>query len=119
MNFNFMPELPELPKFYNRKEEKVDGKIAQWFFKNYPSNFTLEIKVDNNKALPHQITALNQVHNGIFLYKIPDMGRKNPFDYIGIKQSDSVHAFVVTYNTKTKTCTAVRTGTNESFVFKL
>lgn len=67
----------------------------EWFFKNYPNNVTVELKVDNNKVLPHQEIALKQVHEGKFKYKIPDMGRRNPFDFIVIKIPKSVDAFRV------------------------
>lgn len=107
-----------LPKKYNRKESKIDReKVGKWFMDNYPHNFTLEVKVGKNKALEHQIIALKKVHEGKFLYKIPDMGRRLPFDLIGIKVPDSVHAFVVTCNGNV--CVAERKGVDERFEFTI
>lgn len=86
-------ELPQLPKKHQRKEAKIDSLVAKWFLDNYPDDVAIEVKIKGNKLLPHQEVALNQVNKGEFAYKIPDMGRKNPFDCVVLKKAK---AFVVT-----------------------
>lgn len=88
-----MPKLPDLPKKYNRREAKIDGLVLDWFRENYPTSVALEIKIKGNKVLPHQALALRQVADGAFSYKIPDMGRRNPFDGFTLVNA---HAYVVT-----------------------
>lgn len=88
-----MENLPELPKKYKRREAKVDGLVMAWFKKNYPESVAVEVKVGKNKILPHQDAALSEVDRGVFVYKIPDMGRRNPFDGFVLKNAK---AFVVT-----------------------
>lgn len=80
----------------------MDGRVAAWFLKNWPRNVALEVKVDNGSLLPHQKAALKQVLEGKFLYKIPDMGKRNPFDYVVLPDADAVYCVVVG---KKATCT--------------
>ncbi len=106
--------LPKLPKQYKRLESKIDSKVIEWFAKNYPYSVALEVKVGKNKLLDHQKITLNQVQDGIFAFKIPDMGRRNPFDGFVLK---GAHAFVVTcYG---NVCDAVRIDGGIKFVIKL
>lgn len=107
--------LPNLPKQYNRKESKIDDKVAEWFLQNYPEDVAVEVKIKGNKALLHQISALWQVAKGIFKYKIRDFGARNPFDFIVLKKA---HAFVVTCDGNK--CHAVQIGGEEKeFDFKV
>lgn len=53
-------------------------------------NWALEVKIKGNKVAPHQKAALKQVEDGKFLYKIPDMGQRNPFDYICLGDADAI-----------------------------
>lgn len=64
----------------------------RWFEENYPYSVALEIKSGKNKLLPHQETALKQVGDGTFSYKIPDRGLRNPFDAVVLQYA---HPFVV------------------------
>ncbi len=107
-------ELPPLPKRYNRKESKVDDLVDDWFYFNYPYSYAVEVKVKGNKALPHQVLALKEVQDGAFSYKLPDMGRRNPFDIFGIKGG---HGFVVTC--EGLSCEAVRIDNKSKFTFKI
>jgi hypothetical protein len=85
-------KLPELTKQYKRTESKIDGKVIDWFYNNYPETVAIEVKMKGGKIKPHQELALNEVNSGRFKYKIPDMGRRNPFDGIVLK---NVKAFIV------------------------
>ena len=80
----------ELPKKYKRTEAKVDGKVLNWLLKNYPNSFALEVKIKGGRVLEHQEKALKQVEHGRFAYKLPDMGRKNPFDGFGLIGADAL-----------------------------
>ena len=86
------PMLPNLPRKLNKREAKVTPLVIAWFKENYPKSVALEIKVGKNKLLPHQKIALEQVQEGEFAWKIPDMGKRNPFDAFILKDAD---AFVV------------------------
>lgn len=84
-------ELPELPKKYNRKEAKIDGRVADWFFRNHPRSVLLEVKVKGGKVSEHQERLLTSVgSSGEFKYKFPDGGRRTPLDYVILKDADAV-----------------------------
>ncbi len=85
-------KLPELPKLRKHKEADITNDVLKWFVKNYDKTVALEIKIKGNTLQPHQRIALNEVASGSFKFKIPDTGRKNPFDGIVLKNAD---AFVV------------------------
>ena len=81
----------KLPKKVNRAEAKVDGKVAERLAKMHPfRNWVMEVKMKGGKLKEHQKRALRQVENGKFTYKIPDMGRTNPFDYIHLGDADAI-----------------------------
>lgn len=82
---NTIMMLPDLPKKKIRLEAKKTPSIGEWLLKNWENDFVAEIKKRGDKLKPHQQTALNKVVNGNFIYKIPDMGRRNPFDLICLK----------------------------------
>ena len=104
--------LPELPRQLNKKEAKIDGKVLKWFEKNYPYSVAIEVKIKGGKLKPHQEIALKQVAEGSFSYKIPDMGRRNPFDGFVLKNA---RAFVVTCDGNF--CKASRIDEEETFCF--
>ena len=91
----------KLPKKVNRKEAKVDGPVLEWLLKHWPRSFALEVKVAGGKLKDHQEKALKQVESGKFGYKIPDMGRRNPFDCFGLINAD---AMVCTVDGKNVSC---------------
>lgn len=81
----------KLPKKANRIEADLDKKVAERVAKihGHP-NWALEVKVVGNKTSRHQEAALKQVHDGKFLYKIPDSGSRNPFDYVYLGDADAI-----------------------------
>ena len=80
-----------LPKKINRAEAKVDGKVATKLAKLHPHhNWAMECKMKGGRLKDHQKKALKQVENGKFTYKIPDMGQRNPFDYIHLGDADAI-----------------------------
>lgn len=81
--------LPNLPKKRKHKEADITPAVLNWFEKNYPKSVALEIKIKGGRIKEHQKIALRQVQDGIFSYKLPDMGRKNPFDGIVLKNTDA------------------------------
>ena len=78
--------LPKLPKQYKRKEASITPLVMKWFKENYPESCAVEVKVKGGSVLSHQKLALSEV-KGAFTYKIPDSGRKNPFDFFMLKNS--------------------------------
>ena len=86
-----MTKLPELPRKNKRIEAAVDGKVAEALRKKHPHrNWALEVKIKGGRLKPHQLVALKKVENGKFLYKIPDMGQQNPFDYVCLGDADAI-----------------------------
>jgi hypothetical protein len=85
--------MDDLPRKLKKKEASKTPAIIEWFFLNYPHSVAVEVKVGKNKIKEHQQAALEQVKNGTFKYKLPDMGRRNPFDFVIFK--GQVHAILV------------------------
>ena len=85
--------LPELPKKYNRKEAKIDDRVAQWFFNNYPHPTLIEVKVKGGRVLDHQQKLIDKVSSEhSFMYKFPDGARRTPLDYIVVPRVAELHA---------------------------
>lgn len=85
----------ELPKKRKRIEASVDDKVALYLWKHHPRSFGLEVKIKGGVLLDHQKKALRQVTNDTFRpFKIPDMGRRNPFDYLCVKHGDGIKCVV-------------------------
>jgi hypothetical protein len=103
--------MPPLTKQYRRKEAQIDSKVISWFADNWPRSCAIEVKVDGGEVLEHQAIALAKVSAGKFSYKIPDMGRKNPFDGFVLKDAD---AFVVTC--KGRKCEVVDVNNNKFII---
>lgn len=106
--------LPLLPKKRQHKEADITPAVMSWFEKNYPRTVALEIKIKGNKLLPHQTIALKQVEFGTFKFKIPDTGRKLPFDAFVLKNAD---AFVVVCDGRS--CIAYTPNMDKRFVIPL
>lgn len=85
-----------LPKKYKRTEAKVDGKVAERLTKlHMHRNWALEVKIKGGRLLDHQKAALKQVENGKFKpYKLPDLGQRNPFDYVYLGDADAIVCWV-------------------------
>jgi hypothetical protein len=80
-----------LPKKIKRTEADLDTRVAERVFAIHPcKNWGLEVKMWNNKPLPHQKKALKQIEDGKFLYKIPDTGRRNPVDFVCLGDGDAL-----------------------------
>lgn len=109
-----MKKLPPLTKQYNREESKFDGPVIDWFEENYPFSCAIECKTKRGRLEPHQKITLDKVQNGKFGWKIPDMGRRNPFDGFTLK---GAHAFVVVC--EGKSCHASRIDDRYEFDFKI
>lgn len=76
-------DLPELPKGKNRKESKIDGLVAEWFFNNHPHPVLLEVKIKGGKLKDHQQKLINKVSKEHrFMYKFRDGNVRTPLDYI-------------------------------------
>jgi len=79
-----------LPKKRKTKEADITPRVLAYFRDNYPYSVALEIKIKGNKPLPHQKVALAQVNAGTFSYKLPDMGKRNPFDAVVLKNAQGL-----------------------------
>lgn len=75
--------LPELPIGKNRKEAKVDGKVAEWFLNNYHRPIILEVKIKGGTVKEHQDRLLKKIANKLgFKYKFRDGATRTPCDYV-------------------------------------
>jgi hypothetical protein len=87
--------MPPLPRKNDRREAKLDGKVAEWLRKNHPcKNWLLEVKMKRGKHLPHQKAAAQQVIAGKFLWKPSDMGSRMPGDYIRLGDADAIYCVI-------------------------
>lgn len=109
-----MTTLPPLPRVLNKKEADITPDVFKWFRENYPYTVALEVKIKGGRMKPHQKVALDEVQRGVFSFKFPDMGRRNPFDGVVLHDAE---AFVVTCDGRK--CEAVRIDGEKSFFFKI
>ncbi len=105
-------KLPALPKLRAHKEADITPDVMKWFMDNYPKDVAVEVKIKGGRMRKHQPAALRKVHDGRFDYKIPDTGRRNPFDFIILKDA---HAFIVVADGRN--CTAYSHDMVERFRF--
>jgi hypothetical protein len=87
-----MSKLPKLPRQLKKREAEITPRVIAWFQANYTHSVALEVKVKGQKLKEHQALALHTVASGSFAYKIPDTGRRNPFDAFVLKDA---HPFAV------------------------
>ena len=92
-----MNNLPELPKGKDRKEAKIDGRVADWFYKHHPRPVALEVKVTGGKLKEHQARFINKISKGLgFKYKFRDGSLRTPCDYIIFPKNSDADAVVAT-----------------------
>lgn len=78
--------MEKLPRILKKREASITPKIVEWLKKNLKHDFLYEIKhckgdtIAESELLPHQKKSLLACRNGVFNYKIPDMGGRNPAD---------------------------------------
>ena len=101
----------------NKKEAQLTPKLVERLRKKHPfRNWALEVKMVGNDLEDHQKKALRQVEDGKFGYKIPDMGRRNPFDYIYLGDADAIVCWI---DPKTKVAKCEENGGVCDYTFKL
>ena len=87
-----------------RTESNLDGKVAEAVSKKHPHpNWALEVKTAKGKLKDHQVKALKKVEDGKFIHKLPDDGRRQPFDYIKLGDADAI-VCVIQENLKDVEC---------------
>ena len=87
-----------------RTEANLDGKVAEAVSKKHPHpNWALEVKTAKGKLKDHQVKALKKVEDGKFIHKLPDDGRRQPFDYIKLGDADAI-VCVIQENLKDVVC---------------
>lgn len=92
--------MPELPRILNKREARITPRIMDWFDKNYPDNWFIEVKQTTGNTIPfsavkpHQLKALKAIRSKQGMkHKLSDAGHtRQPFDAFGVKKS---HSFVV------------------------
>ena len=66
----------------------------KWFENNYYKTVCVEVKLKKGKLYDHQPIALKQVVENRFSHKLPDTGRRNPFDFIVVRNADAFIVYV-------------------------
>lgn len=90
-----MDILPDLPKSLNKREAKWSSTVFRKWLGEYPIvPGPIEIKYVTtgsllfSAVLDHQLAALLAASSKKgFIYKIPDLGQRNPFDFIYYRNS--------------------------------
>ena len=108
--------MENLPRKLKKKEASKTPEVMEWFLKYYPHDVAVEVKVGKNKIKDHQEAAFNKILQGNFAWKIADMGRRNPFDFVVFKYD--VHPVLVTHIEK-KRYVATDLMTKETFEFDI
>lgn len=91
-------DLPKLPQIMKKKEASYTTDFSKWLKIIFRITGAFELKHSDTDSLPfdavkdHQEQALFQAKHGIFSYKIPDTGFRNPFDMFVLA---GVPAFIV------------------------
>lgn len=74
-----------------RTEANLDAKVAKAVAKKHPQpNWALEVKTFKGRLKDHQKKALKKVEDGQFIHKLPDDGRRQPFDYVKLGDADAL-----------------------------
>ena len=105
-------DLPELPRKLDKQEAKITPHVIDWFDKNYPSDWFIEVKATKTNSVPisavkpHQLQALLAIRSKKGLkHKLSDAGRvRQPFDAFGVYEKDS---FVVACFLPKRVCLAI------------
>ena len=96
-------DLPELPKGKQRKEAKIDGAVAEWFYNNYEHPVLLEVKMKGGQVKEHQKRLLKTVsEEHRFKYKFRDGMIRTPLDYIIVPKG--LHAVLAVCEGKVCEC---------------
>lgn len=84
--------LPELPRKLNKKEASWTTTVFRKWVEQNGMTAVFEIKYARKDYLAfsevaeHQVQSLFKVRHSTFVYKIPDMGEKSPFDLFSMKE---------------------------------
>jgi len=108
-----MDTLPELPRKLKKNESRITPIVMDWFQKNYPHDWAIEIKQTSGNSIPksavkpHQLKALIAVRSEKgFKHKLSDaLRQRQPFDAFGYKKS---HSFVVACFLNKGICLAIK-----------
>ena len=88
-------KLPDLPKVLKKREADWTTKVFRhWLEKNgktgvYEVKYAKGDSLPFSAVLPHQIENLLAVRHKTFVYKVIDMGEKNPFDIFCLTEQPS------------------------------
>lgn len=86
-------DLPALPRKNNRREAKIDARVAHWFSQHYDRSVLLEVKMKGGRLAEHQKRLINRVaETHEFIHKFPDGRARTPLDYVILKDADAVLA---------------------------
>lgn len=85
-------QLPNLPKILNKREARWTTIIFRKWLEKKGITAVFEIKFSTKDSIAfdaikeHQIWNLLKVRHQTFVYKIPDMGERSPFDIFSMKE---------------------------------
>lgn len=85
--------LPKLPRILNKKEADWTTTVFRGWCEKKGITAVFEIKYTKkdyiafSEVKDHQKQSLLKVRHGVFVYKIPDMGEKSPFDLFSFNKA--------------------------------
>lgn len=85
-----MAKLPPLKPPRKTPEADITPRVMQYFKENYPRSALIEIKIGNRPLVGHQEKSLQEVADGVFVYKLPDQGVRTPADVVLFKDADAI-----------------------------
>lgn len=113
--------LPKLPKVLNKREANWTTIVFRKWLESKGMTGVFEIKYSTGESLPfdavkeHQVWNLLKVRHQTFVYKIPDLGEKAPFDMFSMKE---MPAYVVIKYPKFFCLITIDAWCNESKISK-
>lgn len=84
--------MDPLPRKLNKREANITPRVIRWFEKHYPKSCVVEVKIKGNTPAAHQEVTLHKTSRGLFSFKMPDWGGRNPADFFMVKGGDGVLA---------------------------
>lgn len=82
------------------KEKQLQSMFRNWLRANWKSSAAFELKICKTERFnlkciaEHQLGNLSMVQQGLFSYKLPDLGLQNPFDSFTLYKAE---AYVVIF----------------------
>lgn len=82
-------KIIKLPRQLKKREADITPLVLKWFEQNWGNSCLIEVKIGDGKVKPHQEAALRKTNDGVFSWKMPDMGNRNCADAFFLRDADA------------------------------